>query len=209
MKRNIFTFLLILAGGITAHGQEIQTVFRNNHSGNGGYGALTNKFTTINGEFANLCGIYGGWYINHKFLLGVGAAALTNDIRVPEQYSVNKDIPMSYEYGQVGLVTEYVLGSNKVVHVAFNLFTGAGFTVQYNRDGDDDWEWDGDDEEKHDENWFFVAEPGVQVEVNLTRWMRFSPGVSYRIASGSEAPGLSDANLSDLSYNLTLKFGRF
>jgi hypothetical protein len=210
MKRNFFTILLILAGATSSYAQEIQTIFRNNGVGHGGYGALTNKFTTINGEFANMCGIYGGWYINHKFLLGVGASAVTNDIRVPQQYSVNPDVPMSYEFGQVGLVTEYVLGSNKAVHVAFNLFTGAGFTVQYDRQSNNnDWEWDADEEEHHDENWFFVAEPGVQVEVNITRWMRFSPGVSYRIASGSDALGLTDAKLSDMSYNLTLKFGKF
>ncbi|RAW01708.1 hypothetical protein [Pseudochryseolinea flava] len=211
MKRNIITILFLLIGATSAYSQEIQTIFRNNGTGHGGYGAITNKFTTINGEFANMCGIYGGWYINHKFLVGVSAAAVTNDIRVPQKYSVNPDIPMSYEFGQVGLVTEYVLGSNKAVHFAFNLFTGAGFTVQYDREGyGDEWEWhDDDDDSHHDENWFFVAEPGVQVEVNITRWMRFSPGVSYRIASGSDGLGLSDAKLSDMSYNLTLKFGKF
>lgn len=210
MKRTIYTLLLLVVLAITTQAQEIQTVFRNNGVGHGAYGALTNKFTSINGEFANMCGIYGGWYINHKFLLGVGAAAVTNDIRVPQQHSINPDIPMSYEFGQVGLVTEYVLGSNRAVHVAFNLFTGAGFTVQYDREGNDnDWQWDDDERDHHDENWFFLAEPGVQVEVNLTRWMRFSPGVSYRIASGSEGRGLTDSSLSDMSYNVTLKFGKF
>lgn len=210
MKRKIFTIFFLVMSTLAASAQEIQTIFRNNGVGHGGYGAITNKFTSINGEFANMCGIYGGWYINHKFLLGVGAAAVTNDIRVPQQYSVNPTIPMSYEFGQVGLVTEYVLGSNKAVHFAFNLFTGAGFTVQYDRDGNDDWEWDDNDDDEHrDENWFFVAEPGVQAEVNITRWMRFSPGISYRIASGADGLGLSDSKLSDMSYNLTLKFGKF
>lgn len=205
----LFAAFLISASTYAQEGNNayIQTVFSGSKS-SGGYGALTNKFTSIGGDYANLAGVYGGWYVNHRFLLGVGAAATTNNIPVPTQFSVDPLRNMSYEYGQAGLVTEYVLGSNKTVHVAFNLFTGAGFTVQYER-----YSWDKTDFDhgyhNSDENWFFVAEPGVQLEVNLLKWMRFSPGISYRAAFGSDAPGLSDNALSDISYNATLKFGKF
>ena len=198
--------LLISAETQAQDNNYIRTVF-NESKGSGGYGALTNKFTAIDGEFANMVGIYGGWYVNHSFLIGVSAAATTNHIAVPIEYSVNPLQNMSYMLGQVGAVTEYVVGSNNKVHVAFSLFTGAGFTAQYER-----YDWHDNDfdlDHEHDENWFFVAEPGIQVEVNLARWMRFSPGVSYRAAFNSDAPGLSDSALSDMSYNLTLKFGKF
>jgi hypothetical protein len=103
-------------------------------------------------------------------------------------------------------MNEYVVASNKAVHVAFNLFTGAGVTFQYEReDWHEDQDWDGD----HDEDWFFVVEPGVQLEVNLFKWMRFSPGISYRAVVDSDARGLSDSKLSNISYNATLKFGKF
>jgi hypothetical protein len=141
-------------------------------------------------------------------MIGIGAMAVTNDIRVPEQYSARPGTQMSYEYGQVGMVTEYVIGSNKALHIAFDLFTGAGFTLQYERHHEGD-EFDYEDDYVYDKNWFFVAEPGVKVEVNLTKWMRLSPGVSYRIASGSDAEGLTDRDLSDINYNVSLKFGKF
>jgi hypothetical protein len=205
MKRTFTLLLLCLSSATFA--QEIQTIFRNSYS-TGGYGALTNKFTTIGGEFANLSGIYGGVYLNHKFMIGIGAMAVTNDLPVPEQYSVNPDKRMSYEYGQVGLVNEYVLGSNKAVHVVFDLFTGAGFTLQYQRHSEWD-DFDYEDDHAYEKNWFFVAEPGVQLEINLTRWMRVSPGVSYRLAYGSDAAGLTDNDLRDINYNVTLKFGKF
>ncbi|MEO8472966.1 MAG: hypothetical protein ABI477_12270 [Chryseolinea sp.] len=187
----------------------VSTLFRGGHFTSGGYGALTNKFTTINGEFANLAGVYGGWYINHSFMIGGSAAALTNNIRVPLQDSTDPTRNLSYMYGQVGAVTEYVIASNRTFHVAFNLFAGAGFTIQYQRynwekDGHD-YEWDGEE----DRNWFTVAEPGVMMEVNVFKWMRFSPGVSYRATFGSDGRGLSDSDLSNISYNATLKFGRF
>jgi hypothetical protein len=187
----------------------VQSLFKGGKGSSGGYGTITNKFTTIRGEYANVVGVYGGWYINHSFLLGIGGAALTNDIAVPLEHRTDPLKDLSYMYGQVGMVTEYAIASNKTLHVAFNLFSGAGFTIQYERynwhHDDHEFDWD----ENRDEGWFFVVEPGVQVEVNVFKWMRFSPGVSYRAAFDSHARGLSDSALSDISYNATLKFGKF
>jgi len=209
--------MVLLSTSVFAQDQEtqdthkIETVFKGGTHSVRGYGALTNKFTTLRGEYANLVGAYGGVFINHKFMIGVGAAALTNTLSVPLQYSADPLRDLNYEYGQVGLVTEYVLGSNKAFHVTFNLFSGAGFTLQNERydwhDHDND-DFDFDDETR-DTNWFFVAEPGVQLEINVFKWMRFSPGISYRAAFGSDGMGMKDSDISDLSYNATLKFGRF
>lgn len=205
--------LIWILAGFTAYAQDetdpIQTVFRGARWSSGGYGAITNTFTTIRGKSANLVGVYGGWFINHNFLLGVGGAALTNDIRVPEQYSTTPGESMSYEYGQFGLVTEYVINSNKAFHLNFTMLTGAGFTVQYQRHNWDDDDFHEHRNDEHDENFFMVIEPGVQAEVNLLRWLRFSPGISYRKTFGSDGLGMDDSDLSNISYNLTLKFGKF
>ena len=89
------------------------------------------------------------------------------------------------------------------------MFAGYGFTLQYQRYNWESDYWDNVEDYNHDPNWFFVAEPGVKVEVNVLRWLRFSPGISYRIAHGSEGKGLSDEDINGTSVNLTLKFGRF
>lgn len=190
---------------------EIKTLFSaGGHRASGGYGAIGNKFTYIRGEYANMAEIYGGWYINHKFLLGIAGAATTNDLRVPEQFSTQPGERMSYQYGQFGLMTEYTLWSNRAIHLSFHVMNGAGFTVQYKRyDWEEDEYWDDHNNYPKDSNWFFVTEPGVKLEMNLLRWMRFSPGVSYRATFGSEGLGLSDSSLSDISYNVTFKFGKF
>ncbi|CAG4998082.1 hypothetical protein DYBT9275_01922 [Dyadobacter sp. CECT 9275] len=207
---------LILGCGLlmafTSYGQENQTLFVNKgiqHSG--GYAAISNKFTTINGEFANMPGIYGGWFINRKFMLGIGAAATTNYIPVPDQAINFPEAKMTYQYGQFGLMTEYVIASTKKVHFTVNLLTGSGFTMQYDRRDVEHWDdWDHFDwDDQEDPKFFFLMEPGAQVEFNLFKWMRFSPGVSYRRAFGAKGNGLSDADLSNISYNVTLKFGAF
>src|SRR5262245_56263375 len=137
---------------------QIQSLFQTRAGECGGYGAITNKFTYIDGHYANLVGFYGGFYANHSLLIGISGAALTNDIKVPFEHRAEPLENLSYMYGQVGMMTEYVVASNKAVHVAFNLFTGGGFTMQYERDdwhNDNEFDWDG----KRDEDWFSVVEP--------------------------------------------------
>ncbi len=203
-------FLLI---GSIANGQdEMKTLFKKGEKGSvTGYGAISNKLTYIGGSYANMAEVYGGVFINKKFMIGFSGAGTSNYIPVPFQYSMDPLRRMSYQYGQAGLITEYVMGSNKTFHVAFSLFAGSGFTMQYERPewNQYDYNYDNYDYFGGREDFFFVAEPGVQLEINVFRWMRFSPGVSYRASFGSSAVGLTDSDLSKVSYNATLKFGKF
>lgn len=212
MKRQVqLIAVAVILSGISAAAQktgEIQTIFKNSNGKQSvtGYGAITNKLTTLRGKFTNISGVYGGVYLNHKFLLGIEVAAVTSNLRVPVEYRVDPDRRLSYEYGQVGLRTEYVINSGRPIHFVATLFGGAGFTVQYERYGN---HIGADGLYNNKPDWFVVAEPGVQVEVNLFKWMRFSPGISYRKSFGSDRPGMKDKDISNLSYNATLKFGRF
>ena len=209
-SRLLFLAVFLLFESAANAQSEIQTVFGKGKS-IGGYGALSNKFTTIGNSYANMTEVYGGVFINKSFMIGFGAGATTNYLAVPSEFSIDPNRRMSYEYGQVGLVTEYVRRSDKAIHVAFQLFTGTGFTMQYERPDwhRHDWNYDNYPNYDGDYNVFFVAEPGVQLEVNVFKWMRFSPGISYRASFGSSALGLSDSDLSKLSYNATFKFGKF
>ncbi|MCE7060477.1 hypothetical protein [Dyadobacter sp. CY343] len=214
MKKRLLLFTLLLSAAAmnVVQAQANETIFRNTGiRKSGGYAALSSKFTKINGSYANMSELYGGWFINRRLMIGVEGAATTNFIPVPlanQTYPGNK---MTYMYGQFGLMTEYVVASTKKVHFNVNLLTGSGFTLQYDRREFDDWDFDDWDEYDDDENanFFFVMEPGVQVEFNLLKWMRFSPGVSYRQTFNAKGNGLSDKDLSNISYNLTLKFGFF
>jgi hypothetical protein len=211
MKKISLLALVFLSMAYTGtQAQEVETLFHSSKP-SGGYAALGNKFTSIRGEYANIAEIYGGWFIHRRFLLGIGAAASTNKLQVPFAFSTAPLRNMSWQYGQLGLMTEYVFWSNRVVHLNITLFSGGGFTLQYERKDMDEWDnydYDNDDLE-HDENFFYVMEPGAQLELNLLKWMRLSPGISYRKTFGSEGIGLRDDDLSDWSYNISLKFGKF
>ncbi|MDZ7646633.1 MAG: hypothetical protein U5K54_05310 [Cytophagales bacterium] len=120
----------------------------------GGHGALSNKFTTIQGQYANLSEVYGGVFLNRRWMVGLEFAGSTNDIQVPEEYSLNQVTPMTYQYGQGGLMIERVFGSNQTFHFVFNLFTGAGFTLQYDRNSVYDYRYDYETH-GYNENWFY------------------------------------------------------
>lgn len=211
MKKHLHCLIMLslLLAGQNLSAQTVETLFKTNgETHSGAYGAVSNKFTTIGGQFANMPELYGGWFINKKFLLGLEGAATTNFIPVPTSFSESPSSRMSYQYVQFGLLTEYVAMSDKKVHFTANLLTGSGLTLQYQREGRFDDRFD-DLEYVGNPNFFFLMEPGVQVELNLLKWMRFSPGISYRKTFGSNARGLSDKDLSNLSYNITFKFGKF
>ena len=82
--------------------------------------------------------------------------------------------------------------------------------MQYEKPNiDDDDYWDRVEDYDHDETFFTVAEPGVKVEVNIFRWLRFTPGISYRLIYGNPGQGLTRASLENTSVNMTLKIGKF
>ena len=207
MKALTITLLVLVS--ITTQAQdsgEVRTLF-NSPMRSGGYGAISNKFTAVHGGFANMPEIYGGWFIGKRFLLGVGGGATTNYIKVPTAESARPDKRMSYIYGQAGLVNELVIASNSPIHPVLHLYNGGGFSLQYERPRWDDVdEIDYDDEDIYGTQWHYISEVGVQIELNLFKWMRLSPGVSYRFAfDGSQL----NKDISGPSVSVAMKFGKF
>jgi hypothetical protein len=74
--------------------------------------ALDNKFSEIDGRFANFVGVYGGWLVNKRFLLGGGLYGETT----------------GKEMGYGGLVVEYFFHPNRLVNVSVRGLVGGGGT---------------------------------------------------------------------------------
>jgi hypothetical protein len=56
---------------------------------------------------------------------------------------------------------------------------------------------------------YFIVEPGLNIELNLFRFMRIAVGGTYRFVSGLDMANLGNRNLSGPTANLMFKFGRF
>lgn len=52
--------LILLCTSVIAQKNDVQTVFKKGARSSGGYGALTNQFSTIRGKYVNMAGLYGG-----------------------------------------------------------------------------------------------------------------------------------------------------
>jgi hypothetical protein len=161
----------------------------------GFYGGPIIKFTEINDDFAVLVGGRGGLLINHRFFIGGGGYGLANEVPASNIWP-NDNYLLELGYG--GLVLEYILRSRKLIHLSFYTLIGGGGLCVY-----DGWyePWD------HDA--FFVAEPGIDLMLNVTKSFRIGFGGSYRYVSGVSLNGLRDEDISGPSAAITFKFGRF
>ena len=163
----------------------------------GGFGGPVMKITSFRDDVGILVGGRGGWIINHVLVIGGGGYGLVNNIEAP--------IPGYYlNVGYGGPMVEFIIASNRLVHASVNLLMGPG-GVNYREDY---WEFD-----EHgyfiEEDAFFVMEPGVDVELNVTDFLRVNAGISYRYVNGVESRGLEDSDMSGVAATLMLKFGKF
>ncbi len=174
----------------------------------GGFGAPVVKFTTTKKQFALYAGAYGGWLINHAFLIGAGGYGLVSTIRPATEAAglLPAGFYSKLEVGYGGLVLEYIGKPMDLVHYSVSVLIGAGGALYSERS------W-------LNTNWnesalsptatFFVFEPGVNAELNLTSFLRIALGGSYRFVNGVDLSGVSNSDIGGPSMNLALKFGSF
>ena len=167
------------------------------------YGGVTTKLTQFNREVASINGIFGGVVFNRQLYVGVSAFALTSNILQPGVQDVKGCVPR-WNMGYGGLTFEYIHASNKLLHLTAGTLIGAGevkknWTHSFKNDSD----------RFFDKSIFFVIEPSVNAELNMSSWFRIALGGSYRLVSGSHTPGITDSGLSAPTATLSLKFGRF
>ncbi len=167
----------------------------------GGFGAPTIKFTSFDDELGVLLGGYAGVMLNSKLMLGAGAYALVNNIEAPRANPT--DATMYWNMWYTGFVPEYTIKGNKLVHLAVGALVGGGGVFMNERFKN--WE----DYESIGYSSFFVGEPHLNLEMNITSYLRLGIGGSYRFVRGSGTEGITDEKLSGPSAHFTIKAGRF
>lgn len=204
----IFLLLVLSAGSLMAQ----EKTLLSSEIESGGYGGPLCKIGRINGETGIFFGGQGGWIINHRFVLGGKGYILVNpfDLKGLENIEVG--------FGCGGVLLEYIMASNKLLHFSFECMIGAGGVyndVNNYAAPHDPIDYTGD--------MGFVLEPGFNLNLNVTKYFRIAAGVSYRYVNGIEydagAPyrdiirtgynDISGSDLSGVSAQLVMKFGVF
>jgi len=193
---------------ISGRGQQnyndYKTVF-GNRSSIGAYGAISLGYSMIDGRDALMAGGRAEMVMGHGFGFGVGGNGFIND----PVYNSTDDLYYSLAGGYGGLVLEPIILWHLPVHLSFPVMLGAGAVAltSFSDDLYDPYQYF--DSYLEDVNIFLVAEPGVELELNILRFFRLAIYGTYRFTSTILMDNSSSNALNGWSSGITFKFGAF
>lgn len=191
--------------------QEYATLLsRDKGLSHGAYVGMDFGYTEIANRNAFLTGVTIAWVIDHTVELGIaGKGFVTNPL--PDLLLENDNYLYTGGYG--GLHCAVNILGRKPINVSIPVTLGAG-EVSYIRSQYTGY-YDNFYPESH--YVYFVIEPGIELQLNMTKFFRLSAGVSYRYTSDiyllysntSAQPVASPAILRGMNAGIKIKFGRF
>lgn len=199
MKR-IFVCLILVICAFPTFSQEREREYRTLLEGKdiriSGMGGPMMLFTGAAGEFAHMMGGGGGIMVNNFFFGGYGLG-LTNTIRDYADGTYSGDV---ISIGHGGFWIGYSFFGHLPVHVSVSSLAGFG---EFGLRQLDSYFIDRKDQ-------IFVLTPIVEIEANITRFLRIGAGVSYSLTSGVNFfENYSNRDFSAPGAYLGLKFGWF
>jgi len=128
-----------------------------------------------------------------------------------EQYSSlhAKDYRLHGAYG--GMVFEATILPKLPVHITFPVNLGMGivsYTPDYYGSNWNSW-LDDPTNDTYDSDGYLIAEPMVQIEANVFRFLRIGLGVGHRFTSKLEIEEISPDKLETFTGRFTIKLGAF
>lgn len=194
MKTISLTLMLVCL--ISASAYAYDRTFISDQTEVGGYVAATARYIEVKEESGVLVGGRIAIVVNHVFSAGVGAYGSVAE-PTPEDLTGLEDLEIAYG----GLFLEYTFKPHAVFHISVPVLVGAGqtrFAGDYV-----------DPESEEDSDTFFVVEPELNLEFNITRNWRLDLGVGYRHVNGTDFAEITDEDQSGVNWAFTMKIGAF
>lgn len=208
MKKGIL-IAIVMTASILSFAQEQQTLF-GNKKGFGAFIGINSQAAEINGQPAYLAGGEFNLVFGHSLNIGVKGMGMVSNVN---SNTTNTDGDLyNLQFGYGGLNFEPVIASNSVLHLTFPVLLGAGGIAETQKAlWQEEFAEFGDplDVEPHRSDLFLIAEPGVNLELNVFKFMRLTGGVSYRFLSDAQIPELETSDFQGFSGNLSLRLGWF
>ncbi|MFN8256512.1 MAG: hypothetical protein U0W24_12525 [Bacteroidales bacterium] len=176
----------------------------------GWFVSIDNSFSRLHDKNVNMPGFSFGMNMNRTFQLGLTGKSFSwyeTSLKYDDLY----DEPCYLTGGYGGMYFNIVPQSGKVLHVSIPVIIGGGtadyITVaEYPETDDGEIEME---RRKLEQIPFFAFEPGVNLEMNITGFMKIYSGVSYRLLSGANLSSQSKNGLNGLNIKLGIQFGKF
>lgn len=188
-------------------GSDINTIFtKDNFKFTGGFIGPEFKVSDTYDDYGLLIGLKLGGIVNDNFFIGLAGYGLTTKSTFPFE-----DTHLRVGMGYGGFAMEYTVLGKKALHFSIPVLVAVGGYTFYEEDYYSDLFWNDYNYNSVASTAAFIVEPGINVELNLTKFLRFSTGVSYRYVTATKLDDVDITNeeLSNLSFNASFKFGFF
>lgn len=196
---------------VKSNESEFQTILSSKIE-HGGYGAPYLGYTSVGKYNTFTAGGKGAWIMDHNLALGIAGNGFITE-NTQNAFNKEKDAFIAGGYG--GFLIEPIFYANKPVHFSVPLIIGGGAVTYVHEtfpyDEYHDYEADIYDT-------FFVFEPGIELEMNMTTFFRIAIGLSYRFTSnidlstdmlGNNIEILGEKDMNQFVARLVFKFGKF
>jgi hypothetical protein len=208
MKKLMWILLPFLLGtpvwAQTKSSTEIKSLLGQN-TRYGYYGALQANYSKVAKQDALSLGGRVGIILDESLGLGIGGTMVTNSVNNSGFLYTDKLSRMDATYG--GVYIEPMLGTKSLVHVSFPMLIGGG-SAHHFYSQNDNFAPDARISILDSDN-YLVAEPGFNLEVNLTSFMAVGIGATYRYTVGFSISGVSNHALDGITGGMTVKIEKF
>jgi len=189
--------LLLLSGLMAAQDQDsTQTLFKSSVKVSELWTPEV-KINSIQGDVGTLIGFYGGAVIDRTFLIGIAGGA-------------NLSHP-TVNYGYFGAIGQYINKAASLWHFSTQLLLAYGSAKDY----EDTKSGLLDNFMNVSGAGFFLMEPGMNLELNLSKKLTLVGGISYRFVMGMDENSenlsithVTNEDMSGVNFNIGLKFGK-
>ncbi len=179
--RLFFTICWFLLSSAQVCAQQVETLL-GEETARGGFGAPLFTLTSIAGEPAVMIGGGGAGVVNHRFFFGGIGQGLVSSVSVDGS---------SIRMGYGGVWMGAILRPYRLVHGGFGLVLGAG-SVSLEVDDRQD---------------FFLVEPQMFGELNVSTSFRMTLGILYRWVTHVRIGPVRTKDIRGMGLQLGFKFG--
>ena len=189
----------------TSNPNEIQTLTGPGRNV-GFYFGFRSEYSQIAGYDAFGAGGTFAMIANHGLAIGFSGKGFFTE---PYERIPGSNTSYSYTGGYGGFLIEPIIYPKFPVHVSFPILLGAGgiaksTMINY------EYPYDYTEVFIDDAEAFLIAEPGMELEFNVTRWMRLGLGASYRFTTNLESNSSFESNpMNGFTGGFFVKFGKF
>ena len=188
----------------TTNSSDIQTLTGPGHS-NGFYFGFRTEYSQVAGYDAFGAGGTLAYIANHGLAVGFSGKGFFTE---PYETLPGSNTSYGYTGGYGGILIEPIVFPRYPVHVAFPILLGGG-GIARSIITDYFYPYDHTDMYVEHAEAFLIAEPGVEIEFNVARWMRLAVGGSYRFTTALDNSTFESNPMDGFTAGFSFKFGKF